>query len=79
MKSRTSSTKLQTNLKFQYQMTKTDLEFGIFNHSSRLPHEGKTSSDPFQGQIKAWTCRAQPFIKFALTNTSPLGIVSANE
>jgi hypothetical protein len=29
MKSQTPSTKLQTNLKFQYQMTKTGLEFGI--------------------------------------------------
>ena len=29
MKSQTPSTKLQTNLKFQYSMTKTDLEFGI--------------------------------------------------
>jgi hypothetical protein len=29
MKSQTPSTKLQTNLKFQYQMTKTDLEFRI--------------------------------------------------
>jgi len=28
-KSQTPSTKLQTNLKFQYQMTKTGLEFGI--------------------------------------------------
>jgi hypothetical protein len=27
MKSQTPSTKLQTNLKFQYQMTKTGLEF----------------------------------------------------
>jgi len=29
MKSQTPSTKSQTNLKFQYLMTKTDLEFGI--------------------------------------------------
>ena len=29
MKSQTPSTKLQTNLKFQYQMTETGLEFGI--------------------------------------------------
>jgi hypothetical protein len=29
MKSQTPSTKLQINLKFQYQMTKTGLEFGI--------------------------------------------------
>jgi hypothetical protein len=58
MKSQTPSTKLQTNLKFQYQMTKTglvrrrrighcylfvilDLRFGIFDHCSRLPKEGK--------------------------------------
>ncbi len=29
MKSQAPSTKLQINLKFQYQMTKTSLEFGI--------------------------------------------------
>jgi hypothetical protein len=29
MKSQAPSTKLQTNLKFQYQMTKTGLEFSI--------------------------------------------------
>ena len=29
MKSQTPSTKLQTNLKFQYQMTETGLEFRI--------------------------------------------------
>jgi hypothetical protein len=29
MKSQTPSAKLQTNLKFQYPMTKTGLEFGI--------------------------------------------------
>jgi len=29
MKSQAPSTKLQTNLKFQYSMTKTGLEFGI--------------------------------------------------
>jgi hypothetical protein len=41
MKSQTPSTKLQTNLKFQYPMTETGLEFGIFSHFSRLPQEGK--------------------------------------
>jgi hypothetical protein len=31
MKSQTPSTKLQTNLKFQYLMTKTENRFGILN------------------------------------------------
>jgi hypothetical protein len=35
MKSQTPSTKLQTNIKFQYSMTKTQSSFGISNFDHR--------------------------------------------
>ena len=31
-------------------MTKTGLEFGIFSHSSRFPHESKTPKAPSGGR-----------------------------
>jgi len=50
MKSQTSSTKLQTNLKFQYQMTKTDLEFLITPADYRMKE--RLQATPSRGKSK---------------------------
>ena len=48
MKSQTPSTKLQTNLKFQYSMTKTQNRFGISKLGTRPQGgESKRSADNF--------------------------------
>jgi len=48
MKSQTPSTKLQTNLKFQYSMTKTKNRFGILKLGPRPQGgESKRSADNF--------------------------------
>ncbi len=48
MKSQTPSTKLQTNLKFQYSMTKTQNRFGILKLGTRPQGgESKRSADNF--------------------------------
>jgi hypothetical protein len=46
MKSQTPSTKLQTNLKFQYQMTKTGLEFLIT--AAGCQERGKTTEAAYR-------------------------------
>jgi hypothetical protein len=48
MKSQTPSTKLQTNLKFQYSMTKTQNRFGILKLGTHPQGgESKRSADNF--------------------------------
>jgi hypothetical protein len=60
MKSQTPSTKLQTNLKFQYQMTKTGLEFSVTVADCRKRE--KSIEAPSEGSSKLGSLGLESFL-----------------